>query len=57
MTTPKIACPYCHHLESKVKNTRPTKHRDGVDRRRECLKCGKRYTTTEQLIGRYSASR
>ena len=43
-----MKCPFCEHLESKVIDTRPTE--DGtIRRRRECLKCGKRFTTYEQI--------
>ena len=60
MTTPKIACPYCGDLQSKVTDARPAKsvgvsvRGDGVLRRRECLHCHRRYTTSEILIGKYS---
>ena len=41
-------CPYCEHDETKVLETRETE--DGVTRRRrECLKCNKRFTTYEQI--------
>jgi len=40
-------CPYCFHKESKVTNKR--KSPEGIRRRRECLKCGKRFTTYEKI--------
>lgn len=40
-------CPYCLHSETKVTNKRESPQ--GVRRRRECLKCGKRFTTYEKL--------
>lgn len=42
-----MICPYCTHAETKV-----TDKRDGqgiTRRRRECLKCGKRFTTYERI--------
>jgi len=44
-----MKCPECGHEEDKVVDSRP--HQDGraVRRRRECLKCGKRYTTFEYI--------
>lgn len=43
----KMRCPYCSHTKSKVTDKRdsPT----GIRRRRECLKCGKRFTTYENI--------
>ena len=40
-------CPYCSHKESKVTDKRSSP--DGIRRRRECLKCNKRYTTYEKV--------
>lgn len=40
-------CPYCSHKKSKVTNKRESP--DGIRRRRECLKCGKRFTTYEKI--------
>jgi len=40
-------CPYCGHSESKVVDSRESV--DGVRRRRECLKCERRYTTYERV--------
>lgn len=40
-------CPYCSHEESKVTNKRESPQ--GIRRRRECLKCGKRFTTYEKI--------
>lgn len=40
-------CPYCFHKESKVTDKRESS--DGIRRRRECLKCGKRFTTYEKI--------
>ena len=40
-----MRCPYCQYEESKVIDSRPAENRKR--RRRECLKCGKRFTTYE----------
>ncbi len=40
-------CPYCEDSKSKVTNKR--KSLDSIRRRRECLKCGKRFTTYETI--------
>lgn len=40
-------CPYCSHKESKVTNKRESP--EGIRRRRECLKCKKRFTTYERI--------
>jgi len=44
-----MKCPHCEHIESKVLDSRMSKEMDIVRRRRECLKCGKRFTTAERL--------
>lgn len=51
---PKITCPYpaCCCADSLVVDTRTVG--ETVWRRRQCRKCRRRYTTTEQLIGKYS---
>lgn len=41
-------CPYCFHKESKVTDKR--KSPEGIRRRRECLKCRKRFTTYEKAV-------
>jgi len=40
-------CPYCSHKNSKVTDKRESP--DGIRRRRECLKCAKRFTTYEKI--------
>lgn len=45
----KMKCPYCAHEESKVIDSRPTDEGEKIRRRRECLKCGKRFTTYEVI--------
>ena len=42
-----MKCPYCAHDESKVVDSRPTEDNEKIRRRRECLRCGKRFTTYE----------
>lgn len=42
-----MKCPYCFHLESKVIDSRPTDEGEKIRRRRECLKCARRFTTYE----------
>jgi len=48
-----MKCLFCHNSETKVTNKRDTK--EGIRRRRECLKCHKRFTTYENIepIERY----
>jgi transcriptional repressor NrdR len=43
-----MECPYCHHLETKVTDSRDTGTLS-IRRRRECLDCGKRFTTYEYI--------
>lgn len=42
-----MRCPYCHYDDSKVIDSRDVG--DGVRRRRECLRCGRRFTTQERI--------
>lgn len=44
-----MRCPYCDYLESKVIDSRPIEDGSSIRRRRECLKCEKRFTTYEQV--------
>ena len=44
-----MKCPYCGYKEDKVVDSRATAQRSAVRRRRECLKCGKRFTTYEYV--------
>ncbi len=44
-----MKCPYCAHPESKVVDSRPTDENTSIRRRRECLSCGKRFTTYETV--------
>ncbi len=44
-----MRCPYCKELEDKVIDSRPSRDGGAVRRRRECLNCGKRFTTYEYV--------
>ncbi len=44
-----MKCPYCGYEESKVIDSRPADEGERIRRRRECLKCGKRFTTHEVI--------
>lgn len=44
-----MRCPYCGYEESKVIDSRPTDEGERIRRRRECLKCAKRFTTYEVI--------
>lgn len=44
-----MKCPYCCYEESKVIDSRPTDEGERIRRRRECLKCQKRFTTYEVI--------
>jgi len=43
-----MKCPFCNHLESKVVDSRESKDKETIRRRRECLGCQKRFTTSER---------
>ncbi|MBE6782642.1 MAG: transcriptional regulator NrdR [Ruminococcaceae bacterium] len=42
-----MKCPFCSYEESKVIDSRPADDGERIRRRRECIKCGKRFTTYE----------
>lgn len=44
-----MKCLYCGYLESKVVDSRPTDEGSCIRRRRECLSCGRRFTTYETV--------
>ncbi|HXA55814.1 MAG TPA: transcriptional regulator NrdR [Candidatus Acidoferrum sp.] len=44
-----MKCPFCAHLEDKVVDSREARTGDLVRRRRECLKCGRCFTTYERI--------
>ena len=45
----EMKCPFCGFQESKVVDSRSTDDNSTIRRRRECLKCNKRYTTYEKI--------
>jgi transcriptional repressor NrdR len=44
-----MKCPYCAHLGDKVVDSRESKEGEVIRRRRECLGCGKRFTSYERI--------
>ena len=42
-----MKCPFCGYTDSKVIDSRPTDENERIRRRRECIQCGKRFTTYE----------
>lgn len=44
-----MKCPFCSFLEDKVIDSRLSKDQTTIRRRRECLSCGKRFTTFEKI--------
>lgn len=44
-----MKCPFCGYEEGKVIDSRPTEEGNAIRRRRECLKCQRRYTTYETV--------
>jgi transcriptional repressor NrdR len=44
-----MQCPRCKHDDSKVIESRPTQESQAIRRRRECLSCGFRFSTYEQV--------
>ena len=44
-----MKCPFCNHTEDKVIDSRSSNEDKSVRRRRECLKCKKRFTTYEYI--------
>lgn len=44
-----MRCPFCIHPDSKVQDTRPADEGAVIRRRRECLGCGRRFTTYERV--------
>ena len=44
-----MKCPYCGTLGDKVVDSRESKEGDVIRRRRQCLNCGKRFTSRERL--------
>jgi len=44
-----MKCPYCNYIDTKVVDSRESNDLIEIRRRRECLKCGKRFTTYEAV--------
>jgi transcriptional repressor NrdR len=44
-----VKCPYCAHLGDKVVDSRESKEGEVIRRRRECLNCGRRFTSYERI--------
>ena len=44
-----MRCQYCNCTESKVIDSRPTEEGSSIRRRRECIGCGRRFTTYEKI--------
>src|SRR5437868_3721065 len=44
-----MKCPFCAHEQDKVVDSRESREGESIRRRRECLKCGKRFTTYERI--------
>ncbi len=44
-----MRCPWCGHTEDKVVDSRRAEQGEAIRRRRECLACGRRYTTYERV--------
>ncbi len=44
-----MKCPYCGHPDLKVVDSRDSEVGEAIRRRRECLECGKRFTTYERI--------
>lgn len=44
-----MKCPFCGYAQDKVVDSRESKEADSIRRRRECERCGKRFTTYERI--------
>ena len=44
-----MKCPFCSHLGDKVVDSRESKEGEVIRRRRECLECGRRFTSYERI--------
>src|SRR6187401_3263241 len=44
-----MKCPFCGHLGDKVVDPRESKEGEAIRRRRECLECGRRFTSYERI--------
>lgn len=46
----EMKCPQCHCMDTKVLDTRSQKNGESTKRRRQCEKCGTRFTTIEKIV-------
>jgi len=44
-----VKCPFCGHLKDKVVDSRESKEGEVIRRRRQCLECGRRFTSYERM--------
>lgn len=44
-----VRCPFCHHMEDRVVDSRSSREGRAVRRRRQCLRCERRFTTYEYI--------
>src|ERR671917_1491253 len=44
-----MRCPFCTYLEDKVVDSRESREGDAIRRRRECLRCERRFTSYERI--------
>ena len=44
-----MKCPFCGHLSDKVVDSRESREGDAIRRRRECLECGRMFTSYERI--------
>jgi transcriptional repressor NrdR len=44
-----MRCPFCAHIDSQVKDSRPTEDGASIRRRRQCEGCGARFSTFERV--------
>lgn len=44
-----MRCQFCGYLDSRVIDSRPTEEGSSIRRRRECIRCGRRFTTYEKI--------
>jgi transcriptional repressor NrdR len=45
----RVKCPFCSHIEDKVVDSRESREGDAIRRRRQCLRCERRFTTYERI--------
>jgi transcriptional repressor NrdR len=50
-----VRCPFCLVDDDKVVDSRPAEDGIAVRRRRECLACGRRFTTQERIVEQLAA--